>query len=572
MNILKVWIEKFRTRRLGFTFAILATLSAGILIGSVVSHGVDGKEAKVDSSDAQPLQIPNPVNLSTTFTKIAKEVGPAVVNINTVSYPKNSTGRGAQGNSQSPDDNGQGGDGQEGQGQPGQGQGQGQPGQPGQGQGQPGQGQGDNGMQDFFNHFFGGPQGPEGEGPDGGEREALGSGFIVDPRGYIITNNHVVEKADKIWVKLSTDPIGDQGHAATVVGTDKATDIAVLKISVGAPLPTVKLGNSDGTQIGDWVLAIGSPFGLNQTVTAGIISSENRSLQGQGGMGAGEFQHFIQTDAAINPGNSGGPLVNMDGQVIGMNTAIYTQSAGNEGIGFAMPADTIANVYNQLIGPDHKVVRGSIGITFQAIMSSAVGHVYGFKNGVIISSVTPGFPADKAGLKPGDIIVSIDGRPIKGGDDLINDIAGRKPGSTATLGYIHDGKHATTTVTIADRAAMLAALSSGASPSGNSNGPQESGTSKLGMAVSNVPPEMASKAGINGGVLIRSIRPGSFADGLQGLAPGEVVLQMNRQPIANIQQFQELASKLKSGDDVVFLVVDPQHASLGNEYVGGTLP
>jgi serine protease Do len=558
MNIWKVWIDKFRTRRLGFTFAILATLSAGILIGSVVAHGVDGKEAKVDSSDAQPLQVPNPVNLSTTFTKIAKEVGPAVVNINTVSYPKNSTGRSMQGNPQGGDDNGQGE--QEG---------------PGQGQQGPGQGQGDNGMQDFFNHFFGfgGPQGPEGEGPDGGERMALGSGFIVDPRGYIITNNHVVEKADKIWVKLTSDPVGDQGHAATVVGTDKATDIAVLKINVGSPLPTVKLGNSDGTQIGDWVLAIGSPFGLNQSVTAGIISSENRSLQGEGGIGAGEFQHFIQTDAAINPGNSGGPLVNMDGQVIGMNTAIYTQSAGNEGIGFAMPSDTIANVYNQLIGPEHKVVRGSIGITFQAVMSSAVGHVYGFKNGVIISSVTPGFPADKAGLKPGDIIVSIDGRPIKGGDDLISDIAGRKPGSTATLGYInHDGKHESATVTIADRAAMMAALNNGNSPSGNANGPQENGTTKLGMGVSNVPPEMASKAGISGGVLIRSIRPGSFADGLQGLAPGEVILQMNRQPITNVQQFQELASKLKSGDDVVFLVIDPQHANMGNEYVGGTLP
>ncbi len=554
MNVWKVWIDKFRTRRLGFTFAILATLSTGILIGSVVAHGVDGKEAKVDSSDAQPLQIPSPVNLSTTFTQIVKQVGSAVVNINTVSYPKNSNGRSAQGNLQGPDENG--------------------PDSEGQGEQGQGQGQGDNGMQDFFNHFFGfgGPQGPQGESPNGGERLALGSGFIVDPRGYIITNNHVVEKADKIWVKLSTDSVGDQGHIATVVGTDKDTDIAVLKINADHPLPTVKLGNSDGTQIGDWVLAIGSPFGLNQTVTAGIISSENRSLIGDGGIGAGEFQHFIQTDAAINPGNSGGPLVNMDGQVIGMNTAIYTQSAGNEGIGFAMPANTIANVHNQLIGPGHKVVRGSIGITFQAVTSSAVAHVYGFKNGVIISSVQPGFPADKAGLKPGDIITSIDGRPIKGGDDLINDIAGRKPGSTATLGYIHDGKHLTVTVTIADRAAMMAALSRGGAPSGNSNGPQQSGTSKLGMSVSNVPPEMASKAGITGGVLIRNIRPGSFADGLQSLAPGEVILQLNRQPVANVQQFQELASKLKSGDDVVFLVVDPQHASLGNTYVGGTLP
>ena len=237
-----------------------------------------------------------------------------------------------------------------------------------------------------------------------------------------------------------------------------------------------------------------------------------------------------------------------------------------------MPSDVIANVYNQLIGPAHKVVRGSIGITFQAVMSSAVGHVYGFKNGVIISSVTPGFPADKAGLKPGDIITSIDGRPIKGGDDLISDIAGRKPDSTATLGYIHNGKHETATVTIADRADMLAALSNGAAPSANSNGQQQSGTSKLGMSVSNIPPEMASKAGISGGVLIRSIRPGSFADGLQGLAPGEVILQLNRQTIANVQQFQDLASKLKPGDDAVFLIVDPQHAGMGNTYVGGTLP
>ncbi len=564
MNAWKVWIEKFRTRRLSFTFAILATLSAGILIGSVMAHGVNGKEASVDSSDAQPLQIPSPVNLSTDFTKIAKEVGPAVVNINTVSYPKNSSGRGFQGNLQGPDDNTPDGDGQDGQGQgqaPGQGQGQ----APGQGQG------GDNGMQDFFNHFFGfgGPQGPEGQAPDGGEREALGSGFIVDPHGYIITNNHVIDKADKINVKLTTDPVGYPGHPAKVVGIDKDTDIAVLKITVDHPLPTIKLGNSDGTEVGDWVIAIGSPFGLNQTVTAGIISSKNRSIEPGN---PGEFQHFLQTDAAINPGNSGGPLVNMDGQVIGMNTAIYTQSAGNEGIGFAMPANSIANVYNQLIGPEHKVVRGSIGISFQSVVSPAVAHVYGFKNGVIISSVQPGFPAAKAGLKAGDIIVSIDGRPVKDGDDLISDIASRKPGSTATLGYIHNGKQQTATITIANRADMMAALNNQTAPNGNSNGPQQNGTSKLGISVSNVPPEMASKAGITGGVLIQGIRPGSFADSVEGLAPGEVILQMNRQPITNVSDFQEMASKLKSGDDVVFLIVDPEHATLGNTYVGGTLP
>ena len=555
---MKVWIDKFRMRRLTFTFAILATLSVGILLGSVMAHGVNGKENNVDSSDAKPLQIPSPVNLSTTFTQIVKQVGPAVVNINTVSIPKNNRARfrGGQGMMMPPggqDGNGPGAQGPDGDDQDGQ-----------------DQGQGNQGMQDFFNHFFGfgGPQGPQGEAPDQGEREALGSGFIVDPRGYIITNNHVIDKADKIYVKLSTDPEGDQGHAATLVGTDKATDIAVLKITSNKPLPTIKLGNSDGTQIGDWVLAIGSPFGLNQTVTAGIISSEHRTIDPTE---SGEFQHFIQTDAAINPGNSGGPLVNMDGQVIGMNTAIFTQSAGNEGIGFAMPANTVIDVYNQLIGPEHKVVRGSIGIAFQPTMSSAVGHVYGFKNGVIISRVTPGFPAANAGLKPGDIITSIDGREVKGGDDLISDIASRKPGTKATLGYIRNGQHATATVTIANRADMLAAMNNG-NRRGGSNGAQQSGQGKLGLGVSNLPPEMASKIGIPGGVVIRSIRPGSFADGLRGLAPGMVILQMNKQPVTSVSQFQDLASKLKSGDDVVFLVVDPQRSDLGNTYIGGTLP
>ena len=563
---MKVWIDKFRMRSLSFTFAILATLSAGILLGSVLAHGVNGKESNVDSSDAKPLQIPNPVNLSTTFTQIAKQVGPAVVNINTVSIPKNARTRfrGGQGMVMPPggqDGNGPGAEGQDGDSQDGQGQ-------DGQDQGQGPGGQG--GMQDFFNHFFGfgGPQGPQGEAPDQGEREALGSGFIVDPRGYIITNNHVIDKADKIYVKLSTDPEGDQGHAATLVGTDKATDIAVLKIASSQPLPTVKLGNSDGTQIGDWVLAIGSPFGLNQTVTAGIISSEHRTIDPTV---SGEFQHFIQTDAAINPGNSGGPLVNMDGQVIGMNTAIFTQSAGNEGIGFAMPANTVIDVYNQLIGPGHKVVRGSIGISFQSIMSSAVGHVYGFKNGVIISGVQPGFPAANAGLKPGDIITTIDGKEVQGGNGLIADIASRKPGSKATLGYIRNGKHETATVTIANRDDMMAAMNNG-NRHGSSNGAQQSGQGKLGLGVSNVPPEMASKAGIQGGVVVRSIRPGSFADGLRSLAPGMVILQMNKQPITSASQFQDLASKLKSGDDVVFLVVDPQRPDVGNNYIGGTLP
>ena len=538
---------RLRSRRLTFTFTILATLSAGILLGSVMAHGVHGKESPANSSDATPLQIPNPVTLSTAFSQIAKEVGPAVVNINTESIPKANLRRRGPGG---------------------------------------GDGQGQDNFQDFFNRFFGEPNGPGGqgdqggqdmgpggddggEGPGGGVRESLGSGFIVDPRGYIITNNHVIDKADKIFVRLATDPEGDPGRPATLIGTDKATDIAVIKIDAKNPLPTVKMGNSQSAQIGDWVLAVGSPFGLQQTVTAGIISSKNRSIEPGT---SGEFQHFIQTDAAINPGNSGGPLVNMAGQVIGVNTAIYTQSAGNQGIGFAMPSNTVIDTYNQLIGPEHKVIRGSIGITFQPeqAMSSAVARVYGFKNGVIISSVQPGFPAAEAGLKPGDIITTIDGREIKNGDDLISDIAGRKPGSTAKIGYLRNGEHKTTTVTIADRAKMMAALSNG--DQGSGPGGVSSSQGKLGMGVRDIPSDMASKLGISGGVLIDSIRPGSFADELQQLRPGQVILQVNRKPVANVSQFQSIVDALKPGDDIVFMVTDPRDKSHANTYVGGTMP
>ena len=215
------------------------------------------------------------------------------------------------------------------------------------------------------------------------------------------------------------------------------------------------MGNSDGVEVGDWVLAIGEPFGLAKTVTAGIISSKNRTVEPGT---SGEFQHFLQTDAAINPGNSGGPLVDMAGEVIGVNTAIYTQSAGNEGIGFAMPSDTIVDVYNQLIGPEHKVIRGSIGISFQPTLSSAVNRVYGFKSGVIISQIGAGQPAAKAGLKTGDIITTIDGRPVKDGDDLVAIISAKKPGTTVDIGYLRNGQQAHATVTIGDRDKVIAAM------------------------------------------------------------------------------------------------------------------
>jgi serine protease Do len=555
---MKSLLGRLRYRRLATTFTILATLSAGILIGSVVAHGVHGQESsKIDTSDATPLKIPQPRDLSTDFTRIAKQVGPAVVNINTVTLPHErrgrSTMRSPQFQQQNPNDNG---------GDDDQDQEQG-PGDQGQGD----QGQGQNNFQDFFNHFFGG-QG-QGQNEAGQERQSLGSGIIVDPRGYIITNNHVVDKADKIWVKLSTDPdIGNmQGRPATVIGVDKATDIAVIKIQTDQPLPTAKLGNSDGAQVGDWVIAIGSPFTLSQTVTAGIVSARNRTIDNTP---SGQFQHFIQTDAAINPGNSGGPLVDMAGEVIGMNTAIFTESGTYAGIGFAMPSNIMIDIYNQLIGPDHKVVRGSIGITFQPTLPPAVAHVYGFKSGVLINSVQPGFSADKAGLKVGDIITSIDGRPVKDGDDLVNDISARKPGTTVQLGYVRNGKTSTANVVIGDRTKMLAALGNG-QPQGPNAGPAAPSNSaqlKLGVTVSDLPQN--APAGLHG-VLVESVKPGSFGDQIN-LAQGQVIIAVNRQPVTSVAEFNRIIAALKPGDDVAFQWMDPQNPNGGSMYAGGTLP
>ncbi len=392
--------------------------------------------------------------------------------------------------------------------------------------------------------------------------------------GYIITNNHVVDKADKIYVKLSTDPDGgpgDEGRPATVIGVDKDTDIAVIKIDTKEPLPTVKLGNSDGAQVGDWVLAIGSPFALSKTVTAGIISAKNRSIDepSPNGVSQTQFQRFIQTDAAINPGNSGGPLVDMAGQVVGMNTAIYTQSMGSQGVGFAMPANIIANVYNMLIGPEHKVVRGSIGIQFQVAQSSAVNRVYGFSSGVIVGVVTPNGGAAKAGIQAGDVIVSIDGRNIKDGDDLVNDISARHVGSTVKLGYLRDGKQNTANVVIGDRAKTYADITG--QPDDTST-PQETdaGEGKLGITVAAIPASMAAKVGIKGGVVVTNVRPGSFADEI-GLGKGQIITAINRRPVTDEASYRAIVSTLKSKDDVVFVIQSPNQKNL-NSYVGGTLP
>jgi serine protease Do len=244
---------------------------------------------------------------------------------------------------------------------------------------------------------------------------------------------------------------------------------------------------------------------------------------------------------------------------------------GSQGVGFAMPSNIIAGVYNMLIGPEHKVVRGSIGISFQQSLSSAVGRMYGFKNGVIVSTVTPSGGAAKAGLQPGDVIVSIDGRPIKDGDDLVNDISARKVGSTVKIGYLRDGKEQTANVPIGDRAKTYADIAG--NNDDDDNNPQESdaGQGKLGITVSTIPASVAQKTGISKGVIVTNVRPGSFADEIN-LAKGTIITEINKKAVNDEASYRAIVTGLKSKDDVVFVVHSPFQKGGGNSYVGGTLP
>ncbi len=528
-------LARLKTHRWVYSFSIVATLTLGILIGTIVSSGVKGKEGQ-KGSDATPLTVPAPQQLSNAFSQIAKQLGPSVVNINTESTIKTQHRRRG---GQNPDDDENGG--------------------------------GGGGMDDFFNHFFG-PGGPGGQGGQGGmggdgsiRERSLGSGVIVDPKGYIVTNRHVIEKADRIRVRLQDDPPGVQ-HDAKVIGEDQETDLAVIKIDMDRAVPSAKMGNSDSMEVGDWVLAIGSPFGQVGTVTAGIVSAKGRDI-----VPGRQFQTFIQTDAAINPGNSGGPLVNMNGEVIGINTAILSETNAYAGVGFSLPSNTVVQVYNQLIGPDHRVARGSIGIMFDSVENPAITRVYGAGSGVTVSSVVPGSPADQAGLKVGDTITTVDGKKVTKGAELVADIASRKPGAKVAVGFLRNGKQQETTVTIADRAKLFAARLNEDDSGNDENTPKQS---KLGVTVRKLTPEMADRLDMPSGkgVIVQDVKPGSFAEDIN-LGRGDVILEVNKQPVNSEEDFAKIESGLKSGQDVVFLV-RPRGSTRqdGTIFMAGTLP
>ncbi|HZI55292.1 MAG TPA: trypsin-like peptidase domain-containing protein [Verrucomicrobiae bacterium] len=543
---------RMRSQRALSTLVILLTLTVGILIGTVLSRGgVKGNSAP-DGSLLPAMQTPQ--QLSSTFGQVAATIEPAVVNVSTESTPKVRK----RPNGRMPN------------------------------HGQRGDNGGDDPFQDFFDRFFGGQQGgqggqggdgpqggedddqgmnPFGQGPGGGRQRSLGSGVILNTNGYIMTNFHVVDKADRIRVKLFDEPASVL-HDAKIVGVDRETDLALIKIEPpkDKPLTAARLGDSDKMTVGDWVLAIGSPFDLEATVTAGIVSAKGRNLPG-----GRQFQSFIQTDAAINPGNSGGPLVSMNSEVIGINTAIYTQSYGYQGVGFAMPSNVVRDVYEQLRTGDHKVARGSIGVEFSAVPSPAVLRIYGVKNGVPISNVRPDSPAAKAGLQGEDTITAVNGKIIKSGDELVNLISATKPGGKLNVTYIRNGQEKQATVVVADRAKLFADRTD----QGDDSTPEENEPvpTKLGITVKAVSPEMAERVGVpeGKGVQVTDVKADSFGYDL-GLAPGMVILKVNKQTVNSEDEFRKITSQLKSGQDVVFLVHAGRGANGGNTFISGTLP
>lgn len=533
-----------RQKLLGFGLLFI-TLTVGILIGTVLNTSVKANRqapAAVSAPGATPLVIPEAVTIANDFTKLTKRVERSVVYIESdyLAKPSKKTRRNSN-NDAEPEES------------------------------DPSESPKSGDPSETFKRFFGQTE------PRSFRSEGSGTGFIVDKKGYIITNNHVVDKADRIKVRLAGEEIDYRGR---VIGVDKETDLAVLKIDAKDPLVPVQIGNSDSVQVGDWVIAIGSPFGLQATVTAGIISAERTSRDLPG---AGSFQNFLQTDAAINPGNSGGPLLNIRGEVIGVNTMIATHSGSYEGIGFALPSNMAVRVYNDLIRTG-RVVRGSIGIKWTRNNNDGdTLRAFGLDHGVLVDSVSADGPAGRAGIKTDDILLAVDDKPVRDGQELVTRVAELPLNSTANFTVDRNGKRMDFKVRVEDRSKVWEGepqISASRAPAR-----AESDTAlapvKFGITIMRLTQRERKDLAIEAkdGVKVVAIDPGSFADDI-GMAEGDAILSINRQPVSSPDDVMKFQSSLRPGQSVAIHVVrgltdaggSQRRSSPQKYYLSGRLP
>jgi serine protease Do len=503
-------------RRMLGVVMVLGVLGLGIGIGSLITDRVDATgpgDSRLEMQEGKPVAGESVLNLSKAFEEVSNRVESAVVNINTEEVISR---RGRQMPQPAPGDP----------------------------------------MFDFFERFFGGvPQMPEQQ-----TVRSLGSGVIVDPQGYIITNNHVVEGATKIKVNLA----GGSEYSARMIGADPISDIAVIKISGSKPFPYAKVGNSKGMKVGDWVLAIGSPFGLEQTVTAGIISTTGRTFkEGDGPSDYSVFNEYLQTDAAINRGNSGGPLVNMNAEVIGINSFISTPTGSNAGIGFAVPSQLFVRVYNQVLETG-KVSRGWIGVSMNSLpFTPAMAEFFKVKqgSGVLITQLidekgnpsTEG-PAAKAGVKPEDVVIEFDGNKIRDNQDFLMAVTNTVPGRMAKMKVVRNGVEKELEIILAERSRETLAERRYSFEES-----EEPPRTEIGLEFDNVPPTIAKTLNITGGVLVTSVKQGSLADeaGLVGptrTEEGEVVdviVAANGRSVKDKDDLFNTVKAMRSGSPVV---------------------
>lgn len=482
--------------RRSFKFGVVAgwLLFAGVLTGVVVSAQFNWFPTTTAETQSTSKPAPVGVGVLPNFVGVVKAVMPAVVNISTTRVV-----RAPAGGKQSPFMN-----------------------------------------DPFFRQFFGEEFYRRFQIPRDRQESSLGSGVIVDPDGYIITNNHVIAKADEIKVLLSDK----REFTGKVIGTDPKSDVAVIKINA-KNLPVVTWGDSDKLDVGEYVLAIGNPFGLNQTVTMGIVSAVGRA-----NVGIADYEDFIQTDAAINPGNSGGALVNSGGELIGINTAIFSRSGGYMGIGFAAPSNMVRSVMTSL-RKTGKVIRGWLGVSIQQI-TPELAKQFGLResSGALVSEVLPDSPAERAGFRTGDVIVEFDGKPVDGPAVLRNVVAQTEVGKRVKAKVTRDGSSKTIDVKISEQPTEVAQAEV------EEVTRQEIDNALAGIEVKELTPDVMRQLNmIRGthGVLVTAVAPDSEAAQV-GLQPGDVIMDINRQPVHNLGDFRRIASKLSEKENVLLLI------------------